>query len=558
MVAPDRDAVEEGAQAVPPSPHLVAMQRRGSLSPLTRRIIFFNLVGLFLMLAGVTYVNTLRSDLIEARIGAMLTEGEIIAGAVGVGAISQEATVIDYRAARNLLRRLAVPTGSRARLFSQDGLMLADTRQHLFAGQVVAYELPPPDSEWSPESVLADIRGSFREVFDWIDGEVPLYNERVDQEATDYGEVVSALQGVPARAVRKTAAGELIVSVAVPVTRFKVVLGSLMLSTEAGDIDEVVRAERMQLVLVFLITGSIAILLSVLLANAISRPVRRLAEAADRVRQAQVGRAEIPDLSYRHDEIGDLSGALRGMTEALYTRIDDIESFAADVAHELKNPLTSLKSAIETLQFARTDDQKERLNSVILHDVKRMDRLISDISNASRIDAELQREAREIVSIPNLLETLVDVNNTTLQAEDTPSLHLLIKGPADKLTVAGIESRLGQVVQNLIANAITFSKAGDTITITARRERDVVEIAVEDEGPGIPPHNLEKIFDRFHTERPEAEGFGNHSGLGLAISRQIVDAHGGTIAAENRGHETRNGEPVTGARFVVRLPHGSK
>ncbi len=546
---------EKGAPL--PSPHLVAMRRRGALSPLTRRIIIFNLVGLFLMLAGVTYVNTLRSDLIEARIGAMLTEGEIIAGAVGAGAISPEATVIDYRAARGLLRRLAVPAGSRARLFSQDGLLLADTRQHLFAGQVVAYELAPPDSEWSVESIAADIRRYFGELFDWIDGEVPLYNERVEQEATDYGEVVSALQGVPARAVRKTAAGELIVSVAVPVTRFKVVLGSLMLSTEAGDIDEIVRAERLQLVLVFFITGSIAILLSVLLASAIAQPVRRLAEAADRVRQAQVGRIEIPDLSYRRDEIGDLSGALRGMTETLYKRIDDIESFAADVAHELKNPLTSLKSAVETLPLARTDEQRERLNNVILHDVKRMDRLISDISNASRIDAELQREERETVSVPTLLETLVDVNSTTLQGDDTPDLHLVIKGNADKLTVAGIESRLGQVVQNLIANAITFSKAGDTITISAQRDRDVIEIMVEDEGPGIPPRNLEKIFDRFHTERPEEDGFGNHSGLGLAISRQIVDAHGGTIAAKNREAELRNGKPVTGARFIVRLPQGT-
>ncbi|MGB0922298.1 MAG: stimulus-sensing domain-containing protein [Alphaproteobacteria bacterium] len=524
-------------------------RRRGPISALTRRIVGFNLVGLVLMLAGVTYVNTLRSDLIEERIGALLTEGEIIAGAIGAGAITPEATVIDYRAARNLLRRLAVPAGSRGRLFSQDGFLLADTRQHLFAGQVVAYELPPPNSEWGAERVWNEIRGFVRGLFDSLDGEVPLYNENVDQDASDYGEVVSALQGVPARAVRKTAAGELIVSVAVPVTRFKVVLGALMLSTEAGDIDEVVRAGRLQLILVFMITGSVAVLLSVLLASAIAQPVRRLAEAADRVRQAQVGRIEIPDLSYRRDEIGDLSGSLRSMTDALYNRIDDIESFAADVAHELKNPLTSLKSAIETLQYAKTDDQKERLNAVILHDVKRMDRLISDISNASRIDAELQREGRETVSIPKLLETLIDVNNMTLQDESAPSLHLEVEGSAEKLTVSGIESRLGQVVQNLISNAVTFSKPGDVIRLTTRRNKNLVEILVEDEGPGIPPHNLEKIFDRFHTERPEAEGFGNHSGLGLAISRQIVDAHGGIIQAENRAEG--------GARFVVRLPFGS-
>lgn len=523
---------------------------RGPLSSLARRIVLFNLLALVSLVAGVFTVNSFRDDLIEARVRALKTEGEIIAGAVGQAATRPEASVIEYRAARNILRRLAVPTGTRARIFDRDGLLLADTRQHLYAGQVETYPLEEP-------SGFGQIG---RDAADWLwekidallveQSSYPLYTERLDQEAQDYAEVIDSLEsGAPASAVRKNSDGALIVSVAVPVTRFKVVLGSLMLSTEAGDIDRLARQEAMQIFGVFLVALLVSFASSVFLASTIAAPVRKLAEAADRVRRVVGGRVEIPDFSARRDEIGDLSQSLRDMTDALYNRIDAIESFAADVAHEIKNPLTSLKSAVDTLPLVKTDEQRDRLVAVILHDIKRLDRLISDISNASRLDAELARETMERVDFAALLETLVDVERTVAGAE-APTLDLELHDRR-KLEVSGLESRLGQVVQNLLSNAVSFSKHGDTITITARRRGDRVILTIDDEGPGIVNEQFEKIFDRFFTERPDIENFGSNSGLGLSISKQIVEAHRGTIMAENR--KNRAGE-IIGARFTVNLP----
>jgi two-component system sensor histidine kinase ChvG len=285
--------------------------------------------------------------------------------------------------------------------------------------------------------------------------------------------------------------------------------------------------------------------------------VRRLAEAAERVRRGTKSRQEIPDFSARSDEIGHLSGALRDMTRALYNRIEAIESFAADVAHELKNPLTSLRSAVETLPLARTDDSRSRLLSIIQHDVRRLDRLISDISDASRLDAELARTDAEPVDMARLLETVISVANERRRAHD-PSIRLTIE-PDQKgrsgLFVSGYDSRLGQVVSNLLDNGRSFSPPDGEIRVLLRRVKGKIEIIVDDDGPGIPPHALERVFERFYTDRPE-QGFGQNSGLGLSISRQIVEAHGGSIAAQNRlGPPDEDGEPTRlGARFIVRLP----
>ena len=328
-------------------------------------------------------------------------------------------------------------------------------------------------------------------------------------------------------------------------------MGVLVLSTEGGDIDRVIRVGRIEILRVVIVAGLVSLLLAFLLARGIARPLRRLAVAAEAAgvqedMQLQPDRIEIPDYTARADEIGDLSGALRRMTEALYSRIDAIESFAADVAHEIKNPLTSLRSAVETMSLAKTDASRERLMEVIQDDVKRMDRLVTDISNASRLDAELVREKRAPFDLAALVETMADISRATEHG-----VVLATSVPPTPLMVRGLESRIGQVLANLIENGVSFSDPGATIRLTAGRSEDgSAWVTVEDQGPGIPPDNVESIFQRFYTERPAEEAFGQHSGLGLSISKQIVEAHSGTIYAENIGDT----DSPDGARFVLRLP----
>jgi two-component system sensor histidine kinase ChvG len=335
------------------------------------------------------------------------------------------------------------------------------------------------------------------------------------------------------------------------------VRGALLLSTQGGDIDAIIASERFSLLQVFLVAALVMVILSLFLAGAIVGPVRRLADAAERVRWGTQSRQEIPDFTSRPDEIGHLSGALRDMTKALYNRIDAIESFAADVAHELKNPLTSLRSAVETLPLARTQESRGRLLAIIQHDVKRLDRLISDISDASRLDAELARVDAEPVDMVRLLEAVVSVANERRRPGEPPILLTIEPHPLkrDAFFVLGHDSRLGQVINNLLDNARSFSPPEGTVRVTLRRRRGEVEVVVDDDGPGIEPHALDRIFERFYTDRPE-QGFGQNSGLGLSISRQIIEAHRGTIKAENRlGGRDESGEPRRlGARFIVRLP----
>jgi two-component system sensor histidine kinase ChvG len=330
------------------------------------------------------------------------------------------------------------------------------------------------------------------------------------------------------------------------------VRGALMLSTQGGDIDEIVENERWAIIKVFLIAAGVMLLLSLLLAGTIAGPVRRLADGADRVRRRLKSRVEIPDFTHRRDEIGHLSGTLREMTNALYSRIEAIESFAADVAHELKNPLTSLRSAVETLPLAKTEASRGRLLEVIQHDVKRLDRLISDISDASRLDAELQRQDMAPVDLPRLLTTIVGVANEVRKDRNIKVSITYEGGPPQAFRVPGHDSRLGQVINNLIDNARSFSPPNGTVRITCRRLKGEIEIIVDDDGPGVQPEALERIFERFYTDRPD-EGFGQNSGLGLSISKQIIEAHGGRVWVENRTAPGADGA-VLGARFIVRLP----
>jgi two-component system sensor histidine kinase ChvG len=552
-----------------------------SSSSLTRRIVVLNITGLVALSIGIIFLSQFRAGLIDARIQSLQVQGEIIAGAIASSATveTDSSITLDPDKLLNLhpgesygpnedalygidfpinpervapiLRRLVSPTKTRARIYDRDGVLLVDSRNLFGRGDVLRFDLPPPTEE---------NRGFFKRAFIamrmWLGrGDLPLYHELGADDGRGYSEVAQALNGQDASMVRISDRGDVIVSVAVPVQRFRAVRGALMLSTQGADIDDMVEHERLAIIKVFLVAAGVMIVLSILLAGTIAEPVRRLADAAERVRRRIRSRVEIPDFTRRRDEIGHLSGTLRDMTNALYSRIEGIESFAADVAHELKNPLTSLRSAVETLPVAKTEESRGRLLAIIQHDIRRLDRLISDISDASRLDAELQRQEAAPVDFGKLLTTLVAVANE-VKRDDGVKVTLRFEGAgARAFKVPGHDSRLGQIIDNLIENARSFSPPGGTVRVTCRRLRNQVEIFVDDDGPGVRPDALEKIFERFYTDRPH-QGFGQNSGLGLSISKQIVDAHGGAIWVENRiGPPGPDGEPVVlGARFIVRLP----
>jgi two-component system sensor histidine kinase ChvG len=505
---------------------------------------------------GLLYLGGYRTSLINAQLDALQTQGEISAAALAEGAVFETPGEPEYlipELGRQMLKRLVEPTKTRARLFDAAGTLVADSRWLPGPGdtvQVVALEAP--DAETSPARLSEKILNRLRRLLP-ASTDYPPYVEYVAPTAQDYTEVAAALEGEAARAVRRDREnGELVLSVAVPIQRYKKVLGAVLFSAGSHDIERAINQVRLEILKVFLIVLSVTVLLSIYLAGTIARPIRRLAIAAERVRRGHGRQMAIPDLTDRRDEIGELSGALREMTDALWRRMDAIEHFAADVAHEIKNPLTSLKSAVETVARVTDPEKQRRLLAVVVEDVARLDRLISDISDASRLDAEMSRIELEPVPIADMLRALVDVHEAA-QKEGAPRLELVLPlGPAKSaLVVPGMESRLGQVFRNLIANAISFSPPGGTIRIAAERDGDFVRVSVEDDGPGIPEGKLEAIFDRFYTERPAGEKFGTHSGLGLSISKQIVEAHHGTIRAENR-QDTQG--RIVGARFVVLLP----
>ena len=561
---------------------------RTIFSSLTQRILFLNLAGLVVLVSGILYLNQFRDSLIEARVESLLTQGEIISGAIAASAtVETNAITIDPEKLLELqagesasptvnetdsldfpinpeevapvLRRLISPTRTRARIYDRDGLILLDSLRLYSRGQILRYQLPP---------LNANKQNFFDQI--WIDfknwmlrRDLPLYKDNPSNNGTGYAEVVSALTGAAASKTRRTADGNTIVSVAVPIQRFRAVLGVLLLSTEAGDIDKILRNERLAILRTFLVAAGVTLLLSILLASTIARPLRRLSAAAERVRLGVKTREEIPDFSERSDEIGHLSTSLRDMTDSLYERIAAIESFAADVSHELKNPLTSLRSAVETLPLAKNEDQHNRLLGIIEHDVRRLDRLISDISDASRLDAELARENTEIVDLSELIgnfhatysnmaaNTKTDIPPLSLRIQDVPEVR---KGRATSpWLVSGHQGRLGQVLANLVDNARSFvPQTGGRIDIILAQEGPWAVIQVVDNGPGIDPHDVDRVFERFYTDRPSREAFGQNSGLGLSISRQIVEAHDGTLKAGNV--PGKNPDESGGAVFTVRLP----
>lgn len=537
-------------------------------SSLAKRIIVLNLAGLAVLVVGILFLNQWRTGLIDARLQSLRVQGEIIASAIAASATvdSDVITVnpdrllelqagetvsplsffdpalefpINPERVAPLLRNLVTPTRTRARIYDNDGLLILDSSNLYARGEVLRQLTRPQDGtgfflfDWW-NSLMA-----------WLPGDdFPLYQEYGADEGTRYPEVAEAMSGRPTAIVRVDIKHQLVVSVAVPIQRVRATVGVLLLSTNPGDIDQIDTQERWGIMRIALVAAAVTIILSLLLAGTIAGPLRRLAGAAEKVQSSASMRAEIPDFSDRADEVGHLSRALRSMTSALYTRIEAIERFAADVAHELKNPLTSLRSAVETLPRAKRVEDRERLHAIIQHDVKRLDRLISDISNASRLDAELARQSVEQVDVERLVETMVSIQKDLAQNRKVDVVMEKRTGKQPPVTL-GHDSRLAQVFNNLIDNAVSFSPPEGTVRVAVATSDTTITVTVTDEGPGI-RGDISRIFQRFYTDRPEGEHFGDHSGLGLAISKQIVEAHKGTIAAENRADRS-------GARFTVRL-----
>lgn len=528
---------------------------RRLISPLTRRILAINILALALLGGGLLYLGEYRNNLIDAELKALGVQAEMFAAALGEGAVVVDSPYgqrLASEIADQIVRRLVETTGTRARLFLKNGILVADSRRLMGPGGIVHIEeLPPPGDH-------GGIFPAALEIYDRLarrltrDEALPLYKEKPRQHARDYREAMKALSGESSHAVRSAGGDSMILSVAVPVQRYKQVLGALLLTRGSHAIDNALLEVRLDILKIFAGVLAVTFLLSVYLASTIVRPIRRLAKAAEQVRRDHGRHQVIPDFAGRNDEIGDLAESLSEMTEALWRRMDEIENFAADVSHEIKNPLTSLRSAVETAARLKDPEQQRKLMAIIQDDVGRLDRLISDISDASRLDAELSRAETEPVDVGAMLATLADMHRTT--AEDGLRIHLQITAPDDTpLMVDGIEGRLGQVFLNLLDNAISFSPKDGTIGITASLDDGWIRIDLDDDGPGLPTGKEEAIFERFYTQRRESEKFGTHSGLGLSISKQIVDAHGGQLSAANR---TRPDGSVLGARFTVRLPTG--
>lgn len=560
-----------------------------NFSSLGRTIFISNMIALAFMLFGILYLNQLRAGLVGAKVESLQTQGEIIAGAIAASATADTDQIIvdpdslletgpdapfvgsdtlaslefpiDPERVAPILRRLVQPTGTRARIYDSDQTLIIDSRRLYSDGSVSPIDPPLPEPEKETNPFLQLVQWLKRLIFY---RDLPIYKEDQTGDGGVYNEVGAASLGTTTPMVRVTTEGKHIVSVAVPIRRLRRVLGVLLLSTKGGGVEQTISSERKAIIRLGLLAFGVSLLTSLFLARYIAQPMRRLSAAAKRVGESIKAREEIPDYTERNDEIGQLSGSFREMTAALYRRLDAIETFAADVAHELKNPLTSLRSAAETIELVKTDEQRSRLIDIIQNDVKRMDRLISDISDASRLDAELAREDTSIINIKNVLEGTLNVFND-IHRGTQPDVKLLVDlGTWDEkaFLFRGHDSRIGQVLTNLLDNAISFSPKDGKVWVTAKRKENAIVILVEDEGPGIPTELLQKIFKRFYTDRPEGEEFGNNSGLGLSISHQIITAHKGRIWAENRysapGKITppphdENAKPH-GARFVIELP----
>ncbi len=530
-------------------------ERRGlfslKASPLTRKIIIFNLIALNVLVAGILYLSASRDSLVTQRAGSLVSEAELIADVfeVGLDVADAPAGVLDNRVIDATLGGLDLRRGIELYVFDTEGRLAG---QMTGAGiQALGQSDDPAQDNTIIINFLTFLWDGMASVFS--SGKREVIELPVEDQARSL--VDGSLSGETQVSIGRGDAGSFI-AVASPVMVDGQAVGTVALASSAGQIDAIVRAERERVLQMFVIATLVSVGLSLVLASTIANPLADLAAAAEVGRDKKSNnvapaRVRIPDLTARPDEIGRLSGALRGMVSALYERIDANEQFAADVAHEIKNPLASLRSAVVTLRLAKREDQRTQLLDVIDHDVRRLDRLVSDISNASRLDSELVKEEQEAFDLVKMLRNLSEYLGE--QASDK-GIDFISDLPDNSIVLAGLEARLAQVFVNLITNAISFCEDGDAIRVWVRRRENRVLVVVEDTGPGIPDNALTKIFKRFYSHRP-ANDFGNNSGLGLAISKQIVEAHGGVIWAENiRPTDADITSDPLGARFVVGLP----
>lgn len=501
-------------------------------SRLGKSLIALNLAGLVILVGGSLVLNELRQGLIETRLESLSSSAELLAEVIAEGATRGDPEPVLEPIAALVLARF-VPSGQRARLYDENGLLVADS--YVVSEDVEVRELPPARRPDEPA------RGE----------DLETKTERAAKaRAALRAEVEQALRGQTVSGLRVTEDGGQVVSVSIPVQRVQAVLGVLTL--EAGDVDKIVWAQRVALMPFAVVALLVTLLSSILLHRLVAQPILRLAAAADQVRTNRARAISLPDLESRQDEIGNLTRALESMTDTLSTRMDAIERFAADVSHEIKNPLTSIRSAVETLDYVKDEKGKARLTEVLKADVRRLDRLITDISNASRLDAEMSRDTPRPIELDRLLAEIVQVYEGG-RREGEAAVRLIAPEAGD-WRVMGREGPLGQVVRNLVDNARSFSPAGGEVRLSLHRDgADAlrpVRLVVDDDGPGIPPENLETVFQRFYTSRPKGAAFGGNSGLGLSIARQIVETDGGRVWAENRlDSEAR----TMGARFVVAL-----
>ncbi len=521
--------------ALPPAGRTIRSLFR---SRIARLILASNLAGLLILIAGTLFANEIRAGLVQARTESLESQA---LGYESVLTIGDSQPQLNRALARALIKRLQIPDNTRVRLYSPEGDVIADS--FLLTDRIVTNDLPELKAPSLFDQIAVSISRNVSGFFDRFGDGSSRYNEA----ETLQEELAIAMSGDIAASQRFSEYGDRLISVSVPVQYVSAVVG--VLTVEASDVQAIIRAERAALAPVIGVAVLVSLITSALLTVGIARPLRRLSLAADRVRTGQAERLDMPALSKRKDEIGDLAMALEAMTAALRDRIQLNERFAADVAHELKNPLTSIRSAVETASAVEDPKVRERMREVIAKDVVRLDRLITDISNASRLEAEIAREKATIVDIERLLQDLTDIWRDT-RKDGQPHVKLSLHASRESLRVKGREGPLSQVIRNLVENAKSFSPPDGDVTIHALREDGVVRIVIEDEGPGVPPDKLETIFDRFYSDRPVGADFGNNSGLGLSIVRQIVETHRGEVFAENC---KENGN-ITGARFVVRIP----
>ena len=556
---PDGGAI---VRLIPPAAARKRFRQRW-VSPLLRRILLVNALPLALLVVSVMYLDQYQNGLLEAQVGALREQARVFAGALGESAVlttEPENPRLVPEVARSLLRRLTDPTpDAQAKLYAPDGAILADSRvREGPGGTVITTDPLPPVPDHGP--VLSWISGAYDQVMEWLPHKrpVPLVDSTASGGAADWQpDVKEELRLASSNQsretppyIRRTRDNRLLVTVAVPVERDRKTVGIISLTREAREVDSSLLTVRLSILALFGMALVLTVLLSWYLSLTIARPILRLAGAAADMREGQGRTGSVPpSLLARRDEIGALATALSDSASALWARMDAIERFAADVAHEIKNPLSSIRSAIETLRRIEDPVRQRQLLAIIGQDVLRLDRLISDVSDASRLDAELSRVTAEQVDVVPILRTLEELDEATRDEDNDPRLEVV--APPNGVFVWAVEDRLVQVLRNLIGNAQSFSPPRGRIVVRVRELGNMAELSVEDDGPGIPEANLEHIFDRFYSERPKGESFGQHSGLGLSISRQIVEALRGQIAAENR--RDADGR-VLGARFVVRLP----